>query len=352
MTSASGGGRDTLGPEVRLTDWDVVSLLHGAQRPYNPLSAQSQGLMIKDKLSEILKEFQDHSAITAGSCWSAMAKKLDVRTAQTPHGISSFRELVAEKDALVTHMRHPKTIDEYSQRLSAPDNSVPLSIFVRAFGIYDRTVDYVVCFCEHSALIMTTYKQSRDKHRKGIDRYSYECPNKMNAQEVVETLKQMRDSHQKMASDCVSRGFSRAMAAQKVLVMAAQAASATPQKSPPLEALKPLKGGSAATKLKSDHVDAARGAFQHNKNRQHEAAAIKEEKDSSAEAHLRTLSEGLPKDPLIRATAIRISLCQFHWRSNNCARDNCRFAHMSKAETAAVGITDDEITAALKVFNR
>ena len=106
MTSASGGGKDTLGPEVRLTDWDVVSLLHGAQRPYNPLSAQSRGLMIKDKLTEIeeiLEEFLDHSAIMVGSCWSAMAKKLDVRTAQTPHGTSSFRELVAEKDALVTH---------------------------------------------------------------------------------------------------------------------------------------------------------------------------------------------------------------------------------------------------------
>ena len=69
MTNASGGGRDTLGPEVRLTNWDVVSLLHGAHRPYNPLSVQSQGLMIKEKLTEIeviLEEFLDHIAIMAG----------------------------------------------------------------------------------------------------------------------------------------------------------------------------------------------------------------------------------------------------------------------------------------------
>lgn len=336
---------------MRLTDWDVVSLLHGAQRPYSPLSAQSQGLLIKDKLTEIeeiLEEYLDHCAIMAGSCYSVLARKLDVRTAQTPHGVLSFKELVAEKDALVTHMHHPRTIDEYSQRLSSLENSVPLSIFVRSFGILDKAVEYVVGFCEHSVLILTTYKQSRDKHRKGVTRYAYECPNKMNAQEVVESIRQMRDSHQRMAADCVHRGFSRAMAAQKVLVMAAQAA---PKQSPLQESQKPTKGGNAA-KAKSDHVDAARGAFQHNKNRQQDAAAVKEERDSSSEAHLRALSEGLPKDPQLRATAIRKSLCQFHWRSNNCARDNCRFAHMSKAETTAAGITEDEITSALRVFHR
>ena len=343
------GQGDTFGAfNGKLIDWDLTSAYVAQGQSYPQLKGVHGNAFVQDKLRQMLDlliQALDQALVIAEGGYDVIVGGKQVRTASPMGGVPAYAELTKLLEGITKHIKDPATVDESSRRLEANKYTLPPSVFIRSINFIEQCMRFSCAFDQKTYQLLGQYNQELVEHARGMNNFFDTCPNKLSASELYAKLKVVKETLFEIARKCASDGYKRAEAAAK---------AKSKKESLPTELLSVLKEAlgskEGASRLsKSGESGRAMKGFQHNPNSAQEGAAARERTKSKDSTINASKLESLPKDKSLRVAVIRQALCKWHWLpGRSCSRGaGCKFAHLSPAETAALGIEEEEVKMAI-----
>ena len=333
---------------------DKISKALSDGKSHKPL----RGLVGDDRVSDVIykinrlvEQCETVGLVSAGSSWAAMADHKNPEK-DLPLGTSSAKKhsvLLAQRLKLEKHLQDRSMIDSEARRNHASDHFLPPFMTMMAA---DLVLDTASFSCAFDKFVSSQFQQNEfaiKSFRDSLERFLNLNPEKYSVLQTYELLVVVRDRMSQVVTTALNRGND-----QSKMMSKAQKHS---QPQPPqvsvsqlMEAIKQANqqsSGGEKRKAKGKHEDEAMGAFTHNGNQPQDKAASVAAANQAGKKRVKL--ESIPEDPAMRTNTIKDTVCKFFWTpSLGCSRDNCRFAHVSQAETRAMGISDEEVAGALK----
>ena len=323
-----------------LLSWELLGQQASQWKDLVSLSTFRGGHEVSDylrKFKELCKKSLNQSRNIAEGLWEVLQNNLQLATVKPPRGTGalSLPEIRKLIETLEGQMEDSSVLDDISRRKDAGSHPMPTSILLAVFMILKACAEYACAFDSSAWSMRNIYAAELEEHESWFRKFLDAYPNKMSAEYAYDLLADMNDNLMALSKKSAADGNARGYNAARVHHYA-NSRTRSPQ-------VGPDQGRQRQVKQHQGGDDLAAPYFQHMGNPAQEGAADRERRQSAADRR-RTLLN-LPKDPDTRRAAIKDGLCKFNWEAGlRCTRGkDCPFAHLSQADTAKAGISNEEI---------